>query len=146
MELSMPTQVTKQLLPDGRIQLCAGSGEFTFRRLRPGTLLVTISGQDSGQFGTAALDEIRMEIVRHGALELLVDAEQAVLVSTEVSQEWTRFFSSSRQQLRRVSVLTGSRLINLTVEIARHLSQTGNLIQIYSDRQLFDEALVRAGA
>lgn len=120
----MPAQVTKQLLPDGRIQLCAGSGEF----------------------GSAALDEIRMEVLRHAPLELLVDAEQAVLVSTAVSQEWTRFFSGSRQQLRRVSVLTGSRLINLTVAIAQHLSQTGNLIQIYSDRQLFDQALARAGA
>jgi hypothetical protein len=39
---------------------------------------VTISGNDQGQFGTVTLDEIRLEILRHGKLELLVDAEQAV--------------------------------------------------------------------
>lgn len=130
--------VSKVVQADGRTVLSAEGGQFLFQRLRPGALLVTIVGQDTGQFGTAALDEIRMEIMRQGTLELLVDASAAVLVTTEVSQEWTRFFSLSRQQLRRVSVLTGSRLMNLTVAIAQHLSQTGNLIQIYSDRALFD--------
>ena len=102
------------------------------------------SGQDSGQFGSAALDEIRIEILRQGTLELLVDASAAVLVTTEVSAEWTRFFSLSRQQLRRVSVLTGSKLMNLTVASAQHLSQTGNLIQIYSDRALFGAVIADA--
>jgi hypothetical protein len=137
-------QVSKQILADGRIALSSAGGQFLFQRLRPGALLVTIIGQDSGQFGSSALDEIRMEIMRQGTLELLVDASAAVLVSTEVSQEWTRFFSLSRQQLRRVSVLTGSKLMNLTVAIAQHLSQTGNLIQIYSDRALFDAVTVEA--
>ncbi|UUZ50733.1 hypothetical protein LP420_14020 [Massilia sp. B-10] len=132
------------MLADGRTELSAEGGQFLFQRLRPGALLVTISGQDSGQFGSAALDEIRMEILRQGTLELLVDASAAVLVTTEVSAEWTRFFSLSRQQLRRVSVLTGSKLMNLTVAIAQHLSQTGNLIQIYSDRALFDAVIADA--
>jgi len=74
----------------------------------------------------------------------LIDAEQAELVTVEVSQEWTRFFAMSRGQLTRVSVLTGSKLINLTVAIAQHLSQTGNLIQIYTDRSLFEAALTKA--
>lgn len=141
----MSAHMIKALLPDARLELRAGNGAFTYRRLRPGALLATISGQDSGQFGTAALDEIRLEIVRHAPLELLADA-QAVPVSTAVSQEWTQFFWSSRQQLRRVSALTGSRLINLTAAIAQHLSQAGKRIQVYSDRQLFDQALARAGA
>jgi hypothetical protein len=107
---------------------------------------VNISGNDQGQFGTSALDEIRLEILRHGKLELLIDAEQAELVTVEVSQEWTRFFATTREQLTRVSVLTGSKLINLAVAIAQHLSQTGNLIQIYSDRSLFEVAVAKASA
>lgn len=137
-------QVAKRIADDGSVELISGKGQFNFRRLGPGALLVTISGSDQGQFGTAALDEIRLEQMRHGPLELLIDAADASLVTPEVSQEWTRFFSSSRDQLKRVSVLTGSKLINLTVAIAQHLSHTGNLIQIYSDRELFDLAMARA--
>lgn len=141
----MEINLTKSIATDGRTVLESGNGKFCFLRLTPGALLVTISGNDQGQFGSAALDEIRLEILRHGKLELLIDAEQAELVTVEVSQEWTRFFAMTRQQLTRVSVLTGSKLINLTVAIAQHLSQTGNLIQIYSDRSLFDVALAKTG-
>jgi hypothetical protein len=140
----MEISVRKLITTDGSTILESGNGKFCFRRLTPGALLVTISGNDQGQFGTSALDEIRLEILRHGRLELLVDAEQAELVTVEVSQEWTRFFATTREQLTRVSVLTGSKLINLTVAIAQHLSQTGNLIQIYSDRSLFEVALAKA--
>lgn len=142
----MEINLRKSITTEGSTVLESGNGKFCFRRLTPGALLVTISGNDQGQFGTAALDEIRLEILRHGKLELLIDAEQAELVTVEVSQAWTRFFAMSREQLTRVSVLTGSKLINLTVAIAQHLSQTGNLIQIYSDRSLFDVALAKAGA
>ncbi len=140
----MQTGINKLMSADGDVELQCGNGKFVFRRLMPGALLVTIVGSDTGQFGTAALDEIRLEIMRHGPLELLIDAEQAELVTVDVSQEWTRFFATTRPQLKRVSVLTGSKLINLTVAIAQHLSQTGNLIQIYSDRELFQTAVARA--
>jgi hypothetical protein len=72
---------------------------------------------------------------------LFVDAEAAVAAMVEVSKEWTHFFSTNREKLKRVSVLVGSRTIELTVAIAQHLSQTGNLIQIYTDRALFEERL-----
>lgn len=136
-------QIQKRTLPDGRTELTAGKGVFTFQRLRRGALLVAIAGDDMGQFGTAALDEIRMELLRHQPLELYIDTSQASNVSVEVSREWTHFFSHQREQLKRVSILTGSKLIHLTVAIAQHLSQTGNLIQIYSDRELFEEAVAR---
>lgn len=142
----MQINVNKQVSTEGDVELESGNGKFVFRRLTAGTLLVTISGSDQGQFGTATLDEIRLEILRHGALELLIDAADAELVTVEVSQEWTKFFATTRPQLRRVSVLTGSKLINLTVAIAQHLSQTGNLIQIYSDRELFEAAKAKATA
>jgi hypothetical protein len=141
----MENRLSKLVTSDGSVVLETEKGKFVFRRLIPGALLVTITGTDQGQFGTAALDEIRLEILRQGAVELLIDAENAELVTVEVSKEWTRFFTDTRHQLKRVSVLTGSKLINLTVAIAQHLSQTGNLIQIYSDRDLFQIALAKAG-
>ncbi len=124
--------------------LQAGDSSFVFRRLRPGVLLVTITGNDTGQFGTASLDEIRLEMQRHASLELFVDARDAVGVALSVSEEWTRFFSMNRTRLTRVSVLVSSKVVSLTVAIAQHLSRTGNLIQIYSDPETFN-ARVAAG-
>lgn len=139
-------EVIKRSVDGRNIHLSSGQGEFIFRPIGASALLVTIVGNDHGQFGTSALDEIRLAIMRQRSLELLIDAESAMNVSVEVSQEWTRFFSTSRDQLSRVSVLTGSKLINLTVAIAQHLSNTGNLIQIYSDRELFNAAVARASS
>jgi hypothetical protein len=51
--------------------------------------------------------------------------------------ERPRFFSTHRQDLSRVHVLVGSKVVYLTIAIAQHLSRTGNLIQIYSDPETF---------
>jgi len=134
----------REYLPGGGLRLRAGDCSFTYQSLRRGALLVTIAGIDKGQFGTATLDEIRLDMLRHRPLELFVDAAAAVAVAVPVSQEWTHFFSLNREHLTRVSVLVGSKAVELTVAIAQHLSQTGNLIQIYSDRALFEARVAAA--
>jgi hypothetical protein len=130
-------QIQRQELPDGQVQLADSACTFAFRRLRRGALLVTITGHDRGQFGTRSLDEIRLELLRHRPLELFIDASGALGATARVSQEWTQFFALNREQLKRVSVLVGSKAVHLTVAIAQHLSRTGNLIQIYSDPEIF---------
>ena len=66
-----------------------------------------------------------------------VDATRASMPTVEVSREWTRFFSVNQKDLKRVSVLVGSKSVELTIAIAQHLSQTGKLIQIYSDEEIY---------
>lgn len=132
------TALTRQLEADGTVVLKAGRGIFRYRRLRPGALEVRIEGVDSGQFGSATLDEIAMALVRERPLELFIDASAASMPTVEVSREWTRFFALNRKDLTRVSVLVSSKSVELTVAIAQHLSQTGKLIQIYSDAELFE--------
>lgn len=138
--------ITRTVLPDGTIQLASARCTFSYRRVRSGVLLVTISGIDEGQFGTMALDEIRVHLLEHRPLELFVDAEAAIAVMVEANREWTHFFAAHRRKLRRASVLVGNRAIQLAVAIAQHLSDTGNLIQIYTDKGLFDERLAAARA
>lgn len=138
------TGIERTTLADGRLQLAAGRCSFTYERVRPGVLRVVVEGSDKGQFGTAALDEIRLELLRHRPLELFIDAEAAQMVTVDVNREWTQFFSLNREHLTRVSVLVGSKALELTVAIAQHLSRTGNLLQIYSDRELFETRLAAA--
>jgi hypothetical protein len=65
-----PADLQRTTLADGRVRMAAGKAEFVFQRLRPGVMLVTVSGIDKGQFGTATLDEIRLEMLRQRPVEL----------------------------------------------------------------------------
>ena len=132
------TALTRELAPDGTVILKAGRGTFFYRRPRAGVLDIAIEGVDNGQFGSATLDEIAMALVRERPLELFVDASAASMPAVAVSREWTRFFSLNQKDLTRVSVLVSSKTVELTVAIAQHLSQTGKLIQIYTDAELFE--------
>ena len=76
--------------------------------------------------------------MRKRPLELFVDATRASMPAVKVSQEWTRFFALNRNDLKRVSVLVSSKSVELTIAIAQHLSNTGKLIQIYSDGELYE--------
>jgi hypothetical protein len=134
--------VTRELMSGGLVRLSSDQATFEFSRPRPGRLLVVIRGMDKGQFGPSTLDEITAALDREGALELFVDAREAVGAVASVSEEWTRFFSVQRARLRRVHVLAGSKAVKLTVAIAQHLSRTGDLIQIYSDPEIFDARLL----
>jgi hypothetical protein len=133
--------VRRELLADGTVALSAAGCTFHYRRSRPGALHVTIAGNDTGQLGSAPLDEIAIALVRERPLELFVDAREALGPPARVSDEWTAFFARNRADLFRVHVLVGSKVVELTVAIAGHLSRTGNLIQIYSDPDLFASRL-----
>ena len=58
--------------------------------------------------------------------------------AVSVSQDWTRFIALNQKDLKRVSVLVSSKSVALTMAIAQHLSNTGKLMQIYSDRELYE--------
>jgi len=134
-------QVHRESLESGATRLSAGNCSFTFTRPKPKALLITIAGLDSGQFGLTTIDEIASALTREGELELFVDAREATGAAVSVSDEWTRFFVAQRDRLRRVHVLVGSKTVYLTIAIAQHLSRTGELIQIYSDAQIFESRL-----
>ncbi len=136
--------VTRAVSETGELHLSADACTFAYRRLRPGALLVTITGHDVGQFGTSTLDEIRLELLRNRPLELFVDAREALGPAVSVSREWTQFFALNRDQLRRVNVLVGSKVVELTIAIAQHLSRTGHLMQIYSDPETFNGLVAAA--
>jgi hypothetical protein len=138
--------ITREMGADGSVVLGDARCKFRFRSVGPGALEVTITGIDTGQLGTAPLDEIAMAIVRERPLELFVDATEASMPAVSVSKEWTRFFALNQKDLKRVSVLVSSRSVELTIAIAQHLSRTGKLIQIYSDTELYESRKAAARA
>ncbi|KYF84449.1 hypothetical protein BE11_16720 [Sorangium cellulosum] len=119
---------------------------YVFRRIRPGAVLIAITGHDGGEFGEVPLDEIRREIARSGPLALFIDLRAVTVAAPSVSDAWTAFFAASRETLSRVRLLVGSKLLELVVALSKEASRTGELIQIDDDPGRFEAALAREAA
>ena len=130
----------RTILQNGTTRLAHERCTFEFARLRPGALLITITGDDTGQFGSAAFDEIADEFSRFGRpVRLFFDATKAAGPASVVMKDWTAWFAANRPRLDRVLVLVDpdAKLTHLTVSIAQHLSRTGSLIRVTTDAASF---------
>ncbi|HUQ52415.1 MAG TPA: hypothetical protein VM692_09350 [Gammaproteobacteria bacterium] len=137
-------QLKRVVQPDGTVRMTAEAAAFQFARPKPDVLVIKITGYDKGQFATAPFDEIGSILRVATPLELFIDARDAVGATVRVSQDWTSFLALHKADLRHVHVLAGSKMVELTVAITRHLSRTGNLLQIYSDPEIFAAQLAAA--
>ena len=137
-------RLERAVLPDGSVRMIAESSRFDFVRPTPRVLVVSFTGYDKGQFGTGPFDEIGAILRVHTPLELFIDARNAIGATVRVSQDWTSYFSQHKQDFSGIHVLAGSKLIELTIGIVRHLSRTDNLIQIYSESERFEAELAAA--
>jgi hypothetical protein len=135
----MTQPFARDVLPDGSVRIAAGETNFVFTRPRAGVLLVRIAGSDKGP-----LDELDSVLRVAAPLELFIDASNAVGATVRVSEDWTRFLARHRAELTYVHVLAGSKAVELMVAIARHLSRTDKLIQLYSDPASFEAQLAAA--
>ncbi len=131
-------RITREIARDGSVVLGDARCRFVFRALRAGVFEIQLFGIDHGQFGTATFDELAVALLRERSLELYLDASQGSIPSVNVSRAWTRFFENHRKSLKRVRILASSKSVALTMGIIRHLSNTGDLLQIYSDRELYE--------
>ena len=138
------SSVTRDVLSDGSVWLRAGPCSFHYERLKPGIVLMTIQGNDVGQFGPATVDEVAAEFSRvTQPLRLFVDTRGATGPARQVMETWTEWFAANRARLEDVVILVSpeSQLLHLTVSIARHLSRTGGLIRICGDLNEFQSAI-----
>jgi hypothetical protein len=136
--------VERHVLSDGTVSLKSGKCEFRYHRPRPGVVLIGIAGHDTGQFGTATMDELREDVVRYAPIELFIDMGAAHGPVLPVQEAWTDWFSHHRSALKSVSMLTRSKYMHVTAEIVKLFSRTGELIRVYLDDKPFHEALSRA--
>src|SRR5688572_13484205 len=124
---SPPSPVNREVISDGSVRLSAGACIFEFRRLKPGALLISITGDDRGQFGPATVDETAAEFNRTAQpLKLFIDTRAATGPTRDVMETWTEWLAANRARLEQVVILVApeSKLLHLTVSIVQHLSRT----------------------
>ena len=130
--------------PSGGIRRLQGLHcEMTVFRPVPGVVVLTIRGHDVGEFGKAPMREIEQYLREDVRIELFVDAREAA-ASIDVSGEWAQWLAQHRGSCRGITMLTGSRLIEVTAEFVRGFADLGALMTIVSDPDDFDRRLAAA--
>jgi hypothetical protein len=117
---------------------------LAIRRPAPGIAVVVLSGSDIGEFADFPLRELTKDLERFGRIELFIDARAVRTASIEVSSEWAFWMSTHRAQLQHVSMLTGSRYIQITANFVRRFADLFDHMRIFTDAAAFDESLLTA--
>lgn len=126
---------------------------LSIARPAPLVVVVTFIGNDVGEFGEAPFAELADDVreglaagladdpSRTGRLELFIDARGAIAASLDVSSEWAMWLGKHRRSFRHVSMLTGSRFIQLSAGFVRKFADLGELMRLYTDPAAFEGAL-----
>ena len=107
----------------------------------PAVVVLRISGSDIGEFGDAPMKALSETIAASDPIDLFIDARDVRGASIEVSGEWAGWLSANRAALRSVTMLTGSRFIQLTAEFVRRFASLEGIMRICTEPAIFDYAL-----
>jgi hypothetical protein len=127
------------------VRLAGDRCALEIRRLKPGAVLVTISGDDAGELGAAPHDELDREIARYGPLELRVDARATTGVGPGVAAAWTEFLGRRGNAVRKAVVLVASRQVALAAQSAGALAGAPRALSVTNDAAAFDAEVARLG-
>jgi urease beta subunit len=91
-------------------------------------VLLRISGTDTGELGDAPMQTLDHFLTMHGPIQLFIDARAVRGASIDVSSEWAGWLSARRKNLVSITMLTGSRLIQITAEFVRRFADLNGIM------------------
>jgi hypothetical protein len=119
---------------------------LVIQRPLPAVVVLRIAGTDIGEFGEAPMRALDEPLAGAGPIELFVDARDVRGASIDVSAMWAQWLSAHRLQLREVSMLTGSRFVQVTADFVRRFAELEGIMNVYTEGAAFDAALAEAVA
>jgi hypothetical protein len=114
---------------------------LAIRRPAHAVAVVVLRGSDVGEFADFPMRELARDVERYGSIELFIDARAVRGASIEVSSDWAFWMRTHLRHLRQISMLTGSRYIQITAEFARRFAGLGERMRIFTDPAAFEESL-----
>lgn len=110
----------------------------------PAVVVISIEGTDVGELGEAPFHALAPLFGAGTRIELFIDARNARGPSVDVSSEWARWLLAHRPRLLHVSMLTGSRFVQLSAALVRSFADLGETMRVYTDDRVFEGALSNA--
>jgi len=117
---------------------------FAIQRFPCGVVLLKISGTDIGEFGDGPMLELKECLKEIAPIRLFIDARDVQGASIEVSGEWAGWLQANKSDLRDISMLTGSRFIEITAGFVRRFAALQGIMRIYTESAAFDAALAES--
>jgi hypothetical protein len=117
---------------------------LTVRKYPPTVIVLRISGCDIGEFGAAPMRALSESVTEANPVDLFIDARDVSGASIEVSGEWAAWLCRHRGRLRSVTMLTGSRFIEITAQFVRRFASLEGIMRIGNDPAVFDFELAEA--
>lgn len=117
------------------------SCEMSIASPAPGVVVLAIAGHDVGEFGSVPMGQLERYLSDDRSVELYIDARRTKGASVEVSSEWALWLGVNRVHFEHISMLTGSRFIQMTAGFVRNFSGLEDVMRIYTEADAFDEAL-----
>jgi hypothetical protein len=110
-------------------------------RPAPRIVVLRLAGIDAGQFGDDPLVELDRDLSDDRLIELFIDARAVQGASLDVSRLWSDWLHRRRARFKRVTMLTGSRFIELTAGFVRRYADLEAIMHLDADSEPFDAAL-----
>ena len=107
-------------------------------------VVMKISGTDVGEFADAPMKALDNWVDHAVPMHLFIDARDVRGASIEVSADWAAWLNGHKSGLAGVTMLTGSRFIQITAEFVRRFANLEGSMRICTDPAVFDQALLEA--
>ena len=106
-----------------------------------GVVIVRIFGSDVGEFGSAPLSHLKEYFLEDEKIRLYIDARHARAASVDVSNIWAQWLGKYQSKFDHISMLTGSKYIQVAAGFVRSFSSLEDIMSIYTESHAFDRAL-----
>jgi hypothetical protein len=123
------------------IQLDGVHCSFAIGRAAADVVVLRISGTDVGELGDAPMRGLDDCLTGAAPVQFFIDARETRGASIEVSGEWAVWLAARRNRFSRISMLVGSRFIEITADFVRRFAELEGLMRIYTEPAAFDAAL-----
>src|SRR5579872_992003 len=107
-------------------------------QLQPRVVVLRISGTDVGEFAEAPMEALNDWIVRSGPIDFFIDAREVRGASMDVSGDWAGWLNNHKEALTSVTMLTGSRYIQITADFVRRYAGMQEIMRICTEPAVFD--------
>lgn len=117
---------------------------IVLERLTGDVIRLGISGTDTGELGDAPMQALHDWLASSEPVKLFIDARAVRGASIDVSNEWAVWLSEHRGYFQSITMLTGSKLVQITAEFVRRFAGLNGVMWVCTEPAVFDLAIEQA--